>query len=121
MVYKTGAKKNGRLTGLQAKLVSDAGAYVYLSPWVLLYSMVGAAGPYRIPHVQIDGYTVLTNNTFTSANRGFGAPQVCFAYESQMDELAHRLKMDPLDIRKINYLGKGEDLATGRPLNTMWP
>jgi CO/xanthine dehydrogenase Mo-binding subunit len=116
MVYKTGAKKDGRLTGLQAKLVSDAGAYVYLSPWVLLYSMVGAAGPYRIPHVQIDGYTVLTNNTFTSANRGFGAPQVCFAYESQMDELAHRLNMDPLDIRKINYLGKGEDLATGQTL-----
>ncbi len=116
MVYKTGAKKDGRLTGLRAKLVSDAGAYVYLSPWVLLYSMVGAAGPYRIPHVQIDGYTVLTNNTFTSANRGFGAPQVCFAYESQMDELAHRLNMDSLDIRKINYLGKGEDLAMGQTL-----
>jgi CO/xanthine dehydrogenase Mo-binding subunit len=116
MVYKTGAKKDGRLTGLQAKLVSDAGAYVYLSPWVLLYSMVDAAGPYRIPHVKIDGYTVLTNNTFTSANRGFGAPQVCFAYESQMDDLARRLNMDPLDIRKVNYLEKGEDLATGQAL-----
>jgi CO/xanthine dehydrogenase Mo-binding subunit len=116
MVYKTGARKDGRLTGLQAKLVSDAGAYVYLSPWVLLYSMVDAAGPYQIPHVKIDGYTVLTNNTFTSANRGFGAPQVCFAYESQMDDLARQLNMDPLAIRKVNYLGKGEDLATGQTL-----
>jgi CO/xanthine dehydrogenase Mo-binding subunit len=114
--YKTGAKKDGRLTALQARLVSDAGAYVYLSPWVLTYSMVTAAGPYRIPHVKVDGYTVLTNNIYTSANRGFGAPQVCFAYESQMDELASRLKMNPLEIRKMNYLEKGEALATGQIL-----
>jgi len=75
MEYKTGAKKNGQLTALEARIISDAGAYVYLSPWVLLYSMVDATGPYRIPNVRIDGYTVLTNNTFTSANRGFGAPR----------------------------------------------
>ncbi|MBM4340345.1 MAG: xanthine dehydrogenase family protein [Deltaproteobacteria bacterium] len=116
MIYKTGAKKDGRLTALQARLVSDAGAYVYLSPWVLLYSMVNAAGPYRIPHVRVDGYTVLTNNTFTSANRGFGAPQVCFAYESQMDALARRIGLEPEKIRMINYLEKGEALATGQGL-----
>lgn len=117
MEYKTGARRDGRLVALKARLVSDAGAYVYLSPWVLLYSMVDATGPYRIPHVRVDGYTVLTNNTFTSANRGFGAPQVCFAYESQMDELARRLGMDPAEIRKINYLEKGEALATGQVLH----
>ncbi|MDI7260061.1 MAG: xanthine dehydrogenase family protein molybdopterin-binding subunit [Thermodesulfobacteriota bacterium] len=116
MEYKTGAKKDGRLVALQAKLVSDAGAYVYLSPWVLLYSMVNAAGPYRIPHVRVDGYTVLTNNTFTSANRGFGAPQVCFAYESQMNELARKIGLEPRQIRMINYLEKGETLATGQLL-----
>ncbi len=116
MVYKTGARRDGRLTAVEAKLVSDAGAYVYLSPWVLLYSMVDAAGPYRIPHVKVDGYTVLTNNIFTSANRGFGAPQVCFAYESQMDELAKRLGMDRLEIRNINFLKKGESLASGQVL-----
>jgi CO/xanthine dehydrogenase Mo-binding subunit len=116
MEYKTGAKKNGQLTALEARIVSDAGAYVYLSPWVLLYSMVDAAGPYRIPNVRVDGYTVLTNNTFTSANRGFGAPQVCFAYESQMEELAKQLKLDPVEIRKVNYLEKGEALATGQIL-----
>jgi CO/xanthine dehydrogenase Mo-binding subunit len=114
--YKTGAKKDGRLTVLKARITSDSGAYVYLSPWVLTYSMVTAAGPYRIPHVHVDGYTVLTNNIYTSANRGFGAPQVCFAYESQMDELAGRLGMDPLEIRKINYLAKGESIATGQVL-----
>ncbi|MFB3883964.1 MAG: xanthine dehydrogenase family protein molybdopterin-binding subunit [Thermodesulfobacteriota bacterium] len=116
MEYKTGAKRDGRLTALEARIVSDAGAYVYLSPWVLLYSMVDAAGPYRIPHVKVDGYTVLTNNTFASANRGFGAPQVCFAYESQMDQLAERLEISPLELRKMNYLEKGETLATGQVL-----
>ncbi len=109
-------KRMVELTALEARIISDAGAYVYLSPWVLLYSMVDAAGPYRIPHVKVDGYTVLTNNTFTSANRGFGAPQVCFAYESQMEELTRQLKMDPLEIRKVNYLEKGEALATGQIL-----
>ncbi|MBP1723852.1 MAG: xanthine dehydrogenase, molybdenum binding subunit apoprotein, partial [Deltaproteobacteria bacterium] len=103
-------------TAMKARIVSDAGAYVYLSPWVLLYSMVTATGPYRIPNVRVDGCTVLTNNIFTSANRGFGAPQVCFAYESQMDELAHRLGMDPPTVRKMNYLEKGEALATGQVL-----
>jgi CO/xanthine dehydrogenase Mo-binding subunit len=114
--YKTGAKRDGRLTALKARIVSDAGAYVYLSPWVLLYSMVTATGPYRIPHVRVDGCTVLTNNIFTSANRGFGAPQVCFAYESQMDEIAHRLGLDPLAVRKLNFLRKGEAMATGQVL-----
>lgn len=117
MIYKTGAKKDGRLTALQARLVSDAGAYVYLSPWVLLYSMVNATGPYRVPHVKVDGYTVLTNNTFTSANRGFGAPQPCFAYESQLDELAARVGLEPEQIRLMNYLEKGEALATGQVLD----
>jgi len=65
----------------------------------------------------VDGYTVLTNNIYTSANRGFGAPQVCFAYESQLDELARRLRIDPLEIRKINYLSKGESIATGQVLD----
>ena len=115
--YKTGAKKDGRLTALKARIISDSGAYVYLSPWVLTYSMVTSAGPYRIPHVRVDGYTVLTNNIYSSANRGFGAPQVCFAYESQLDELARRLRIDPLEIRKINYLSKGESIATGQVLD----
>jgi CO/xanthine dehydrogenase Mo-binding subunit len=117
MEYKTGVKKDGELTALEARIVSDAGAYVYLSPWVLLYSMVNATGPYRIPHVKLDGYTVMTNSIYSSANRGFGAPQVCFAYESQMDELAQKLGMDRLEIRRMNYLKRGEALATGQVLD----
>jgi len=117
MRYKTGATRDGKLTALEAELISDAGGHIYLSPWVLLYSTVDATGPYHIPHVKVDACTVLTNNTFTSANRGFGAPQVCFAYESQMDELAKTLNLSPLEIRRRNYLHKGDPLATGRVLD----
>lgn len=117
MRYKTGATREGKLVALEAEIVSDAGAHVYLSPWVLLYSTVDAAGPYDIAHVKVEAHTVLTNNTFCSANRGFGSPQVCFAYESQMDELAKKLDMSPLEFRKKNYLHKGDALATGRVLD----
>lgn len=116
MHYKTGAKKDGKITALEVNLVADAGAYPYLSPLVLLYSTVDAAGPYNIPNVHINSYSVLTNNCISSANRGFGAPQVCFAYESQMDELASKLRMEPLKIREINYLKRGEKLPTGQEI-----
>jgi CO/xanthine dehydrogenase Mo-binding subunit len=116
MKYKTGATKDGKLVAMEAELISDAGGYVFLSPWVLLYSTVKATGPYDITHVRVDSHAVLTNNTFSSANRGFGAPQPCFAYESQLDEIARQLNLSPLQIRKKNYLHTGDSLATGRVL-----
>jgi len=111
MRYKTAATRDGKLVALEAELISDAGAYVYLSPWVLLYSTLHATGPYEIPNVKVDACSVLTNNVMTSAFRGFGAMQVAFAYESQMDELARRLGMDPLELRKRNFFQKGSETA----------
>ncbi|KGK91464.1 hypothetical protein DP73_03330 [Desulfosporosinus sp. HMP52] len=113
MKYKTGATKDGMLVALEAELIADAGAYTYLSPWVLLYATVNAAGPYNIPHVKVDTVAVLTNNPFSSAYRGFGAVQPNFAYESQMDELARILDLDPLTIRLKNCLRQGDTLTTG--------
>ena len=112
MKYKVGAKKDGKLVALDAELVADAGAYPYLSPWVTLYATVNAAGPYCIPNVRVKSYCVLTNNTFTSANRGFGAPQPNVVYESLMDELAEKLNVDSLEIRRINCLTTGKALST---------
>jgi CO/xanthine dehydrogenase Mo-binding subunit len=118
MRYRHGARRDGTLVALEVELISDAGAYAYLSPLTLLYAMVHAAGPYRIPHVRIDGVSVLTNNPPTSAFRGFGSAQPAFAYESQMDELARALAMDPLEFRERNYLRQGERLASGQELET---
>jgi CO/xanthine dehydrogenase Mo-binding subunit len=118
MRYRTGATADGKLVAMEADLVSDAGGYPFLSPWVLLYSVVMATGPYVIPNVKVDAASALTNNTFTSAYRGFGAPQVCFAYESQMDELAEKLGLDPLEFRMRNYMHTGDELGTGHQIET---
>ena len=110
--YRTGARKDGTLTAMEAEIVSDAGAYVYLSPWVLIYSTVHATGPYLIPNVKVDARSVLTNNIMTSAFRGFGGMQTVVAYEAQMDELARRLGLDPLELRKKNFLKTGDVTAS---------
>jgi len=109
--YKTGATKDGILTAMEAELISDSGAYVMLSPWVLLYSTVHSTGPYRIPNVKVDAYSVLTNNVMTSAFRGFGGMQVAFAYESQMDAIARELGMDPVELRKRNFYRRDDETA----------
>jgi CO/xanthine dehydrogenase Mo-binding subunit len=116
MRYKTGATKDGKLTAMQAELISDSGAYVLLSPWVLLYSTVHATGPYYIPNVKVDAYSVLTNNVMTSAYRGFGGMQVAFAYESQMEALAKELGMDSVEFRKKNFFKRGDETANFQPI-----
>jgi CO/xanthine dehydrogenase Mo-binding subunit len=118
MRYRTGATRDGTLTALQAELISDSGAYAALSPWVLHYSLVTAAGPYRIPNVHVDATTVYTNNPVASAYRCFGSIQPCLAYEGQMDALAAALGLDPLALREKNFLRKGDALATGQVLES---
>src|SRR2546426_10275331 len=118
MRYRSGATRDGTLTALEAELVSDSGAYAALSPWVLLYSLVTATGPYRIPHVRVDATTVYTNNPVASAYGCFGSIQTCLAYEGQMDALAAALGIDPLALREKNFLRKGDALATGQVLET---
>jgi CO/xanthine dehydrogenase Mo-binding subunit len=118
MRYRTGAQRDGTLVALEADLISDSGAYAALSPWVLLYSLVTATGPYRIPHVKVDATTVYTNNPVASAYRCFGSIQTCLAYEGQMDALAAALGVDPLSLREKNFLRKGDALATGQVLET---
>ncbi len=118
MTYKTGVSKDGRITALEVRLLADAGAYVFLSPYVLLYAAVAAPGPYRIDNLFVDGKAVATNNMFTSAFRGFGGAQACIAYEQQMDEVAKALDMDRIEFRRRNYLKTGEKLATGVPIQS---
>ena len=118
MRYKTGATRDGRLTALEADLVGDAGAYAYLSVWVVHYITFTATGPYRIPNVWVDGRGVYTNNPIASAMRCFGSLQSNFAYELQMDALARELGVDPLRLREINYLRKGDGISTGDPVRS---
>jgi CO/xanthine dehydrogenase Mo-binding subunit len=114
MRYRTGATRDGRLVAVEADLVADAGAYVTLTPWVLLYATANAVGPYEVPHVRVRTRAVLTNNCPASAFRGFGAVQPNVAHESQMDEVARQLGWSPLDLRRRNYIRPGSTLAHGQ-------
>lgn len=114
--YRTGAKRDGTLVAVEIEFYYNSGAYQTLSSAVLWRGLVHAPGPYRIPHVKVDAYSVATNTVPCGAFRGFGSPQVIFAHESQMDELARRLGMDPLELRRKNALREGDETATGQRL-----
>jgi len=118
ITHRTGVKANGRITAAEIKMVADSGAYPYLSPYVLLYATVMAPGPYRVDNLHVDSVAVATNNPFTSAFRGFGGPQACFAYEQQMDAIANRLGLDPYEVRRVNYLTTGDTNATGQVIES---
>ncbi|HEY3188096.1 MAG TPA: molybdopterin cofactor-binding domain-containing protein, partial [Solirubrobacteraceae bacterium] len=118
MRYRTGARRTGEIVAQRIELLSDAGAYAYLSALVLLYSTVTAAGPYRVPAVDVDARAAYTNNPPTSAMRGFGSMQVTFGYESQMERVARALGMDPVRLRQVNSLRKGDALPVGQVMET---
>lgn len=114
--YKTGVTKEGKLTAAQVNIISDTGPYMVVGKGVLARSVIQASGPYDVPNVKIDGFVVYTNNPLCGAMRGYGGPQVQVAHESQMDELAKRLKMDPIELRLRNALEVGSRTATGQLL-----
>ena len=118
MRYRTGALATGEIVAQQIELLADAGAYAYLSALVLLYSTVTAAGPYRVPAVEVEARVAYTNNPPTSAMRGFGAVQTVFGYESQLDEVARRLGLHPVDVRRVNALRRGDTLPVGQVIET---
>lgn len=118
MHYRTAATKDGRIVGIETDIVGDAGAYPALSARVLFAGGALSIGPYRIPAVRVRSRAVFTNNVPTSAFRGFGAMQVTFPYESQMDALAKELGMGREEIRDLNHIRKGDLTAAGEPVTT---
>ena len=117
LYYKWGARKDGSITAMEARCIADGGAYASMSPFVTWRSVVQATGPYCCDNVRTDVYAVYTNNNYTGAMRGFGSPQVNFAIESMMDELAEKTGKDPLEIRLQNGFKDGAVTATGQTLS----
>lgn len=118
MHYRTGATEDGRILVQKIRIVADGGAYPLLSPRVLFAGAVTAAGPYRVPDVEIVSTAAFTNTVPCSAMRGFGAMQVAFAYEGQMDRLAEAVGLDPVEVRRRNVLHRGDLLPTGEQAET---
>jgi CO/xanthine dehydrogenase Mo-binding subunit len=110
---KTGVTKDGKLVARQCLIYMETGAYADAGPRVTQKAGYRCLGPYRIPHVKTDAYTVYTNTVPAGAYRGFGTLQVTWAYESQMDIIAEKLAMDPLELRLKNLLKKGELYTPG--------
>jgi 4-hydroxybenzoyl-CoA reductase subunit alpha len=101
---KTGVKKDGRITAVKARVVQDGGAYCSYGVVTILYSGALLGALYDVPNIQYDGYRVLTNKPACGAMRGHGTVNVRFAFESQLDELAGKIGMDPAEIRRCNLL-----------------
>jgi CO/xanthine dehydrogenase Mo-binding subunit len=110
---KTGVTKQGRLVARQCVIHMDTGAYADAGPRVTQKAGYRCFGPYRLPHMKTDAYTVYTNTVPAGAYRGFGTLQVTWAYESQMDIIAQKLGLDPLKFRLKNLLKKGELYTPG--------
>ena len=112
---KWGATKDGKVIAIENEIIGDAGAYMYTTNKVLGNTTITSSGAYSIPNVKTDVYGVYTNNLPGAAFRGFGAPQALFMAELQMDKLAEKLGMDPVEFRLKNALKDGDTLGVGTP------
>ena len=119
MDYTTGVDSNGMILARKIRLVLDGGAYCSWTGTTIGKGSILAPGPYNIDNILVEAYAVYTNKTTTGAMRGFGAPQVCFAYESQMDDIAHALGLDPLEIRLRNGFSENSLSPTSQTLQSV--
>jgi xanthine dehydrogenase D subunit len=121
LYYEHAATADGILVSVTARIYLDGGAYTSSSPAVAANAATLGAGPYQVPNASLDAFVAFTNNPPCGAMRGFGAVQACFAYESQMDELARRLGMDPVEIRIRNAMSEGSVMPTGQVVDSAAP
>jgi CO/xanthine dehydrogenase Mo-binding subunit len=110
--HRTALDKNGKLLAMEIHLDTDGGAYATLSSTVLSRATLHSTGPYLCPNVRVRARSWATNHVPYGAFRGFGAPQAVFAMERHMDEIAAALGMDPVELRRRNFLHEGDTNAT---------
>ena len=116
---KTGVKKDGTLVAKQAEMYLNTGAYAETGPTVTGRTLTRILGPYRYPNLKINAYCVYTNTVSAASFRSIGGPQTSWATESQMDIIAHKLAIDPVELRRKNLVKKDEELRPGyKPLDT---
>lgn len=119
ITYKMGLKKDGTITAVSFRMISDGGAYGMSTEGVMRKAAILALGPYRIANLSIDTYGIYTNNTPSGAFRTFGAMQAQFATESHLDICAEKLGLDPFEIRRRNMMAPGCETHTRQKLDTV--
>ncbi len=112
---KLGARRDGTLLALEGEVIADAGPYSGRSPEVVGLTMSALPGPYRVPNIATRAQAIYTNNLDSGAFRGYGAPQAAIARECLLDKLARKLGLDPLELRRRNFLQPGD-----RPASTLF-
>lgn len=117
ITLKTGVKHDGTFTARQVTIYWNGGAYADASPLLVPAGMVRSVGPYRVPAVSVDSYGIYTNLPPAGAYRGAMSSQTTWAYESQMDIIAHKMGWDPLEFRMKNMFVSGDHFATGEELH----
>jgi CO/xanthine dehydrogenase Mo-binding subunit len=110
---RTGASRDGTLLARAVETTYDTGAYADIGPRTAKNGGYSSGGPYRIEHQDLRSDCVYTNTPPAGAFRGFGVPQVCWAYESQIDDIARRLAIDPVELRRRNLVQEGDLFITG--------
>ncbi len=115
------AEPDGTIVSFETRIVLDGGAYRSSSFHVTANAACFAAGPYRTPNAHVEAFGVRTNNPTCGAMRGFGAVQVGFAHEAQMDKLAAACGVDPVELRLLNAMATGDELLTGQRIEGSLP
>ena len=115
---KTGFKKDGTMMARECNIYLNNGAYADVGPRVAQKGALRIPGPYKTPHTRVNGCCVYTNTVPAGAYRGFSSPQVAFASESQLDTIAERVGLDPLEFRLKNLLERNEEYyPNDRPID----
>ncbi|HEX5022700.1 MAG TPA: xanthine dehydrogenase family protein molybdopterin-binding subunit [Candidatus Binatia bacterium] len=115
---KTGVKNDGTLVAKQAEIYLNTGAYAETGPVVTGRTLTRILGPYRYPNLKINSYCVYTNTVSAASFRSIAGPQTAWATESQMDMIAQKLRIDPVELRRKNLVNKGEEIRPKyRPLD----
>ena len=115
---KTGVKRDGTLMGCDCKIIADGGAYLSTGAIALLLSGSFLIVTYRLPNVRFEACRVYTNKSISGAMRGFGAPQIRFAAEAQLDVICRELGLDPVEVRLKNAIHAGDDLVNKFVINS---
>lgn len=113
---KQGVRRDGTITARQARFVTNSGAYGSHGPGVTRVGSAALTSLYRCDNIRVDGLCVYTNNPIAGAFRGYGVVQTLFALDSQMDEIAERLGMDPAEFKLLNAVGEGDIAPSGHPI-----
>ncbi len=118
MQYRCGAKSNGRITGVDARILIDGGSYSSFGLVTTYYSGQLLTGPYDFPSYRFDSTRVFTNKPPCGPKRGHGSVQPRFAFEVQFDEVAERLGIDPIEIRRVNFQGDDTQTVNGQRITS---